>query len=38
MSDPRLEYSSDPDRGWFIAATIAGIIATAVAILAAVTW
>lgn len=38
MSDPRLEYSPDPDRRWFIAATISGIIAAAVAILAAVTW
>ena len=38
MSDPRLEYSPDPDRVWFITATVAGVIAIDTAILAAVTW
>lgn len=38
MSDPRLEYSPDSDRVGFIIATITGIIAAGLAILAAVTW
>ena len=38
MSDPRLEYSPDPDRAWFIIATVTGILAAALAALAAVTW